>query len=139
MFLKPSHLLQGLVAKPGDVGRNIRHMLRMIALKSGKSKPDKYLPLLKVGGATAQWATAADGHKICCMYCGHAIARLTLSSGWQMETCSAYGLNKELSSSHTAQWSEKLKNMYECQSSPEPDSGEKPEIKANTGDLQRTQ
>ena len=143
MFLKPSHLLKGLVARPGDVARNFRHMLRMLALKAGTSKPDRYLSSLKVGGAGAEWATTDKGEKICCMYCGHAIARLSLSSGWQMETCSAYGLDKELNSSHTAQWAEQLRTMYETsqkpETSPKPETGEKPEIKANSGDLQRTQ
>ncbi len=54
----------------------------MLALKLGMSQPDKYLPALNIGGKTAEWATAADGHKIVCMYCKHAIARLTFADGW---------------------------------------------------------
>ncbi|MCC7528113.1 MAG: hypothetical protein IT342_06305 [Candidatus Melainabacteria bacterium] len=131
MFLKPSQVFQGAIAKPADVARNCLHMLRMLALKLAMSKPDKYLPSLNVGGVEAQWATAADGRKITCMYCQHAIARLTFADGWVAETCSAQGLSDMLNAKHTAQWVEKLHTLYEiC---------EEPETMANTGDLQRTQ
>ncbi len=131
MFIKPSQVFQGAVAKPADVARNCVHMWRMLALKLGMSQPDKYLPSLNIGGKTAEWATAADGHKIVCMYCNHAIARLTFADGWSAETCSAQGLNEILNSKHTAQWVEKLHTLYE--------TSEEPEIKANAGNLQRTQ
>lgn len=131
MFIKPSQVFQGAVAKPSDVARNCVHMWRMFSLKLGMSKPDKYLPSLNIGGKTAEWATAADGHKIVCMYCKHAIARLTFADGWSAETCSAQGLNDILNSKHTAQWVEKLHTLYETR--------EEPDIKANAGDLQRTQ
>ena len=131
MFLKPSQVFQGAVAKPADVARNCLHMLRMWALKLGLSKPDKYLSALNIATKTAEWAVAADGHKIVCMYCKHAIAQVTFEGGWTAETCSAYGLNAMLNSKHTAQWVEKLHTLYEtCEGS---------EIKANAGDLQRTQ
>lgn len=131
MFLKPSHLIQGLVARPADVGRNCQHMIRMLGLKLGMSKPDKFLSNLQIGDAKAVWATAEDGHQITCAYCKHAIARITSNNGWTAETCSAYGLDKQLSSEHTAKWVEKLHTMYE--------TDEKPELKTNSGDLQRTQ
>ncbi len=131
MFIKPSQVFQGAVAKPADVARNCMHMWRMFALKLGMSQPDKYLTSLSISGKTAEWATAADGHRIVCMYCKHAIARLTFSDGWSAETCSAQGLDDILNSKHTAQWVEKLHTLYETR--------EEPEIKANEGDLQRTQ
>lgn len=131
MFLKPSHFFQGLVAQPADVARNCGHMLRMFGLKLGMSKPDTYLSRMQIGDAKAVWATSQNGSQISCMYCKHAIARITFSDGWTAETCSAYGLDKMLSSQHTSQWVEKLHTLYE--------TSEKPEIKTNTGDLQRTQ
>jgi hypothetical protein len=131
MFFKPSQVFQGAVAKPADVARNCLHMLRMLALKLALSKPDQYLPSLNVGGVKAQWATADDGHRITCMYCQHAIARITFADGWTAETCSAQGLSDMLNAKHTAQWVEKLHTLYEIR--------EEPDIKTNTGDLQRTQ
>ncbi len=131
MFLKPSQVFQGAVAKPSDIARNCVHMMRMFALKLGMSKPDKYLPNLKIGATKCEWAKAADGHPIVCMYCKHAIARVTFADGWSAETCSAQGLDKMLSSKHTAQWVEKLHALYE--------TCDEPEIKANAGNLQRTQ
>lgn len=125
MFLKPSHFLQGMVAKPADVIRNCRHMIRMLKLSAGLSKPDKYLAGLQIGPARAVWAEAKDGHPLTCMYCKHAIARFTFSTGWTAETCSAYGLDRELTSQHAIEWVEKLQHLYENT--------------ANTGDLQRTQ
>jgi len=131
MFLKPSHFFQGLVAKPADVIRNCRHSLRMLSLKLGLSKPDKYLAKLQIADARAIWATAVDGEPLTCVYCKHAIARFTFTGGWTAETCSAYGLDKQLASQHTTQWVEKLQNLYE--------TNDTPEFKTNTGDLQRTQ
>lgn len=131
MFLKPSHFFQGLVAKPADVLRNCRHALRMLGLKLGLSKPDKYLSKLRIADSQPIWATAMDGHQLTCVYCKHAIARFTFANGWTAETCSAYGLNKQLADQHTTQWVEKLQELYEA--------SDKPEFKTNTGDLQRTQ
>ena len=131
MFLKPSQVFQGAVAKPADVARNCLHMLRMLATKLGMSKPDQYLASLNISGEKAQWAVAEDGHKIVCLYCKHAIARITFQDGWTAETCSAQGLAGMLNSKHTSEWVEKLHTLYE--------TGEESEIEANTGDLQRTQ
>lgn len=127
MFLKPTHLFQGLVATPADVAKNWQHRARKYALILGLSKPDKYLSSMNIGANQAVWAVAASGHKITCKYCKHAIARVTIDNGWTVETCSAQQFNDLFNSKHTEQWVQNLNSVYET------------DIKTNSGDLQRTQ
>lgn len=139
MFLKPIHLFQGAVTTPADLVRNWLHRLRKYALKLGLSQPDKYLSSLNVSGKTANWKVAADGHKVTCSYCRHAVAHVEFSDGWTLETCSAQGLSDMLNSKHAAQWVEKLHILYGETVDQTVSSSQKPELPTNTGDLQRTE
>lgn len=141
MFLKPIHLFQGAVTTPGDLARNWTHRLRKYALKLGLWQPEKYLSSLVTAGNTATWKVAADGHKVVCRYCGHAVALVTFADGWTMETCSAQGLNNLLNSTHAAKWAAKLHTLHNqtAQTGAPATAPPKPESSSNTGDLQRTE
>jgi len=138
MFLKPQHLLQGAVTKPADLCRNWLHRLRKYALKLGLCSSDKYLSKLNFGGNSATWAVAEDGHQIVCMYCKHAIARIKLSDGWTVETCSAQGLNDVLNTKHAEQWAQNLQTMYILQAT-QSNHSQRIEITSDTEDLPITQ
>ncbi|MCC6980302.1 MAG: hypothetical protein IT343_18425 [Candidatus Melainabacteria bacterium] len=135
MFLKPIHLVQGALTTPADLVRNWVHRLRKYALKLGLSQPDKYLSSLNVGGNTASWKVAADGHKVVCGYCRHAVASIQLAAGWTAETCSAQGLNDVLNSKHAAQWVQNLHTLYKEAGATSPTS----DLSDSAGDLQSTE
>ncbi|MBC7998335.1 MAG: hypothetical protein IAF58_10350 [Leptolyngbya sp.] len=112
MFLKPIHIVQGMVVTPWDFVGGWRHILRRWGRELGLTKPDQYLSRISIAGKTATWAKASDGHGLTCKFCHHAIAQISSVDGWEFQTCSAQNIEDILKDVHTTAWLSNLEETF---------------------------
>lgn len=125
MFLKPIHIVQGMVVTPWDFVGGWRHLLRRWRRELGLTKPDQYLNRIEIAGKTATWARASDGHGLLCKFCHHAIAHISSPDGWEFQTCSAQNLENILKDAHTTEWLSDLEETFSRARSKEPEQTQK--------------